>query len=106
MALLPLIPPRPADRPETWPEYLRRRATIAMHRQALDDMAVWLKQDPLQIAAERQEMFRRQLRTTVEWRKVGILQNVDLECRPTWSTGRFQGYYLSDAERRRLEGQI
>jgi hypothetical protein len=39
VALLPPIPDRPADRPETWPEYLSRRAIVAMHRQFADELA-------------------------------------------------------------------
>jgi hypothetical protein len=40
--LLPAIPDRPADRPETWSEYLSRRAIVAMHRQFADELASWL----------------------------------------------------------------
>jgi hypothetical protein len=43
MALLPPIPDRPADRPETWSEYLSRRAMVAMHRQFSDELAAWSK---------------------------------------------------------------
>ena len=39
MALLPPIHDRPADRPETWAEYLSRRAMVALHRQLLDEVA-------------------------------------------------------------------
>src|SRR5215469_1607768 len=39
MALLPPVPDRPADRPETWPEYLSRRSIVAMHRQFADELA-------------------------------------------------------------------
>ena len=46
MALLPPVPDRPADRPETWPEYLSRRAIVAMHRQFADELASWLKDAP------------------------------------------------------------
>jgi hypothetical protein len=46
MALLPPIPDRPADRPETWPEYLSRRAIVAMHRQFLDELAAWVADTP------------------------------------------------------------
>ena len=42
MALLPPIPDRPADRPETWTEYLSRRAIVAMHRQFADELASWV----------------------------------------------------------------
>ena len=42
MALLPPIPDRPADRPETWAEYLSRRAIVALHRQFADELASWL----------------------------------------------------------------
>jgi hypothetical protein len=41
MALLPPIPDRPADRPETWAEYLSRRAIVAMHRQFADELAAF-----------------------------------------------------------------
>jgi hypothetical protein len=43
VALLPPIPDRPADRPETWTEYLSRRAIVAMHRQLANELASWLK---------------------------------------------------------------
>jgi hypothetical protein len=46
MALLPPIPDRPADRPETWTEYLSRRAIVAMHRQFLDELAACIKREP------------------------------------------------------------
>ena len=46
MALLPPIPDRPADRPETWTEYLSRRAIVAMHRQFADELGSWLKRQP------------------------------------------------------------
>src|SRR5215469_4545958 len=46
MALLPPIPDRPANRPETWAEYLSRRAIVAMHRQFADELAGWLKDAP------------------------------------------------------------
>jgi hypothetical protein len=46
MALLPPIPDRPADRPETWAEYLSRRAIVAMHRQLLDELAAWVADAP------------------------------------------------------------
>lgn len=46
MALLPRIPERPADRPETFAEYQRRRDLIAMHRRFADDLAAFLKSDP------------------------------------------------------------
>jgi len=45
--LLPPIPDRPADRPETWSEYLSRRAIVAMHRQFADEFAAWLKEERL-----------------------------------------------------------
>jgi hypothetical protein len=47
MASLPPIPERPADRPETFAEYQRRRLIIALHRQFADEITGWLKQDPL-----------------------------------------------------------
>jgi hypothetical protein len=46
MALLPPIPDRPADRPETWAEYLSRRAIVAMHRQFADELAAWVVDAP------------------------------------------------------------
>ena len=46
MALLPPIPDRPADRPETWAEYLSRRAIVAMHRQFADELAAWVPDAP------------------------------------------------------------
>jgi hypothetical protein len=46
MALLPPIPDRPADRPETWTEYLSRRAIVAMHRQFADELAAWVVDTP------------------------------------------------------------
>ena len=48
MALLPPIPARPADRPESWSEYLRRRAMITLCRQQSDAMATCLRRDPAQ----------------------------------------------------------
>jgi hypothetical protein len=42
VALLPPIPDRPADRPETWSEYLSRRAIVAMHRQFADELAAFV----------------------------------------------------------------
>jgi hypothetical protein len=47
VALLPPIPDRPADRPETWAEYLSRRAIVAMHRQVFDEFAAWLTKERL-----------------------------------------------------------
>lgn len=86
MALLPPIPSRPADRPETWSEYLARRATISMHRQLLDELSAWTGGN------------------------FGILQRLDLEIvmpHPRFgSLGRFRGYHLSAEERRRIEGTI
>jgi hypothetical protein len=46
VALLPPIPDRPADRPETWAEYLSRRAIVAMHRQFADELAAWVVDAP------------------------------------------------------------
>jgi hypothetical protein len=46
MALLPPIPDRPADRPETWAEYLSRRAIVAMHRQFADELAAFVIDAP------------------------------------------------------------
>ena len=46
MAFLPPIPDRPADQPESWGEYLCRRATVSMHRQFADEPASWLKDAP------------------------------------------------------------
>jgi hypothetical protein len=46
VALLPPIPDRPADRPETWTEYLSRRAIVAMHRQFADELAAWVTRIP------------------------------------------------------------
>ena len=46
MALLPPIPDRPTDRPETWSEYCIRRGVLALHRQFYDDLTSWLKSDP------------------------------------------------------------
>jgi hypothetical protein len=46
VALLPPIPDRPADRPETWAEYLSRRAIVAMHRQLLDEIAAFAVDAP------------------------------------------------------------
>jgi hypothetical protein len=46
VALLPPIPDRPADRPETWAEYLSRRAIVAMHRQLLDEIAAFVVDAP------------------------------------------------------------
>jgi hypothetical protein len=46
VALLPPIPDRPADRPESWTEYLSRRAIVAMHRQFADELAAWATRIP------------------------------------------------------------
>jgi hypothetical protein len=46
VALLPPNPDRPADRPETWAEYLSRRAIVAMHRQFADELAAWARRIP------------------------------------------------------------
>jgi len=46
-ALLPAIPPRPADRPETFAEYQERREAIALHRRFADDLFGWLDRNPL-----------------------------------------------------------
>jgi hypothetical protein len=46
VALLPPIPDRPADRPETWAEYLSRRAIVAMHRQFADELAAFVVDAP------------------------------------------------------------
>ena len=46
-ALLPAIPARPADRPETFEEYRARREAIALHRQFADDLFGWLDKNPL-----------------------------------------------------------
>ena len=43
MALLPPIPKRPIDRPETWTEHNARRGVIAMHRGLLDELRRFLK---------------------------------------------------------------
>jgi len=45
VALLPPIPDRP-DLPETWAEYLSRRAIVAMRRQFAEELASWLKDAP------------------------------------------------------------
>jgi hypothetical protein len=52
MASLPPIPPRPAGRPETWPEYQRRRQVIALWRRvgeliATADPAAYRAPSPL-----------------------------------------------------------
>ena len=59
MALLPPIPDRPADRPETWAEYLSRRAIVAMHRQFVDELAGFVKHAHTSIFSDPFEYFRR-----------------------------------------------
>jgi hypothetical protein len=41
MALLPLIPQKPADRLETREQYERRRAAIAQNRRLADEFSRW-----------------------------------------------------------------
>ena len=43
MAQLPAIPERPADRPETYYEYCRRREIIARHCRLAGELTLWLK---------------------------------------------------------------
>jgi len=46
-ALLPAIPPRPADRAETYEEHTRRRQAIARHRRFADELFAWIEKNPL-----------------------------------------------------------
>jgi hypothetical protein len=74
MALLPLIPARPSDRPETFAEYQHRRAALIARRQVNDALLGWLASPEckVQAALERSgwltvsdRLFMRDLRQPV-----------------------------------------
>jgi hypothetical protein len=121
MALLPAIPDRPLDRPETWFEYRERREILAMHRALFDELTSWLNRMPpfepfdwlYRGVPFSAPPIKRQLRVAwncwrAPWHEHPTYEDA-LRCAesaPPPHLGRFEGYYLSDAERRRIEGTI
>jgi hypothetical protein len=119
MALLPPVPARPADRPETWSEYCTRRCLIGLHRQFADDLLAWLNTNPAPPFDPFGWMFRgapyqprprpvNRNGLVARFLASGMsdLFMIDDPPLPPLPLGRFRGYYLSDEGRRRIEASI